>query len=147
MLFKKGRYHMGFVSMCLWTIAAIVAAAQTETSSNVTGVSVTFKMQDVLLMLFTTCLLARGISIGNPYLFYPWVILSTWSLYQSQYPGLIKMLHILKRTKGVSRLACVAFGIDVLGIVTKLILIYRIAHLSVNLWYQKKLQHETMNKI
>lgn len=50
-LFKKGRYHMGFVSMCLWTIAAIVAAAQTETSSNVTGKDRNYSQLSCLLLL------------------------------------------------------------------------------------------------
>lgn len=61
----KSNAVKGFSFVCLWTIAAIVATAHTDLNLKITGVSLTFRLQDVLILILTTCMLAHGFTTVN----------------------------------------------------------------------------------
>lgn len=114
----KSNAVKGFSFVCLWTIAAIVATAHTDLNLKITGVSLTFRLQDVLILILTTCMLAHGFTTANPYLVVPWIVATSWNVYCYQYSNLIKMVEVLQKARVVPKLAWVALGIDALALGT-----------------------------
>ncbi|XP_060522381.1 uncharacterized protein LOC132699593 [Cylas formicarius] len=129
----------------LWLFSAINSAAKVEFFTNMTGVAVTFNMQDVLLIAFTSWMLHRGLSTRNVALIVPWLVFTLYGIYYNQYKSLVQMLSILRSIRHVSSLAWIAIGISFLGLVLRAILAVRTLQLSTNLWYRKKLEKELLN--
>nr|XP_022906665.1 uncharacterized protein LOC111418365 [Onthophagus taurus] len=130
-----------FIAICLWGIAAIVSAANTEVSPNATGISVSIKAQDVLLMLSMTYLLGKGLRDGNHILVLPWIVASIWNMYHVHYGSLLRMGTVLKQTRTISKLPWIALTIDLLGLVVRLLLTCRVAHVAITQWCNKQLEN------
>lgn len=58
----KSEYFSSFMSVCLWTIAALITATNTDISPNAHGIAVSVTVLDVLTMLVTTWLLVKGLN-------------------------------------------------------------------------------------
>ncbi|GJQ71874.1 hypothetical protein Trydic_g2987 [Trypoxylus dichotomus] len=139
-------YSTNLIAICLWGIAAIVTAAHMSISPSATGISVSVKTQDVLLMLAMTYMLGKGLRESNYLLVIPWIVLSFWNMYHVHYTGLIKMGHILRDTRTIAKLPWIALGIDLLGLALRLTLTIRIAHLAANQWCNRKLETQLKRK-
>ncbi|CAH1973836.1 unnamed protein product [Acanthoscelides obtectus] len=126
----------------LWTFSSMFSAAKIEFSSNVTGISVAFNMQDVVLIAFASWMLHRGLATRNIALIFPWVIVTFYGLYYNHYKSVSKMATILRHIRYVTAVPWLALFAISIGLVLRVILTLRILQLSANLWYRKKLEKE-----
>ncbi|KAJ8934020.1 hypothetical protein NQ314_013656 [Rhamnusium bicolor] len=131
----------------LWVFSSIYSAAKTDFSSNATGISIAFNMQDVVLIVFAAWMLHRGLATRNVALIFPWVIVTLYGLYYNHYKSLSKMMSVLRHIRHASALPWVALFITAIGLVLRVILTLRILQLSANLWYRKKLEKELYETI
>ncbi|CAH0563471.1 unnamed protein product [Brassicogethes aeneus] len=128
--------------LSLWLFACIFSVAKSEFSSNMTGISISFNMQDVLFMGFACWLLHKGLSSRNVILVIPWMTMTIYSLYYNHYRGITKMILILKHSRSHQTLPWLALLISTIGLFIRVLLTLRILQLSANLWYRKKLEKE-----
>ncbi|KAJ8956675.1 hypothetical protein NQ318_014030 [Aromia moschata] len=133
----------------LWVFSSIFSAAKIDFSSNVTGISISFNMQDVVLIAFSAWMLHRGLSTRNVALIFPWVIVTVYGLYYNHYKSLSKMLGVLRSIRHTTGLPWIALFITSIGLgkynkttLLRVVLILRIIQLSANLWYRRKLEKE-----
>ncbi|KAK9716760.1 hypothetical protein QE152_g24554 [Popillia japonica] len=139
-------YSTNLIAICLWGIAAIVTAANMSISPNATGISVSVKTQDVLLMLAMTYMLGKGLRESNYLLVIPWIVLSCWNMYHVHYTSLVEMGQVLRETRTIAKLPWIALCMDLLGLVMRLTLTVRIAHLAANQWCNRKLETQLKKK-
>ncbi|KAG5876630.1 hypothetical protein JTB14_005046 [Gonioctena quinquepunctata] len=126
----------------LWLFSSIFSAAKIDFSTNVTGVSVAFNVQDAVLISFSAWVLHRGLSSRNIALIFPWIMVTLYGLYYNHYRSLSRMMTILKHVRHATALPWIALSTTAIGLVLRVILILRILQLSANLWYRKKLEKE-----
>ncbi|XP_050308587.1 uncharacterized protein LOC126744994 [Anthonomus grandis grandis] len=132
----------------LWLFQSIFSACKMEFSSNIQGVTVSFNIQDVVLIAFAAWMLHRGLSTRNIALIFPWVIVTLYGLYFNQYRSIKRMMSILKAVRNSTGLPWMALIIISVGLGLRVILILRTLQASANLWYRRKLEkelYETLN--
>ncbi|XP_023311436.1 uncharacterized protein LOC111692011 [Anoplophora glabripennis] len=131
----------------LWLFSSIFSAAKTDFSSNTTGISIAFNMQDVVLVAFSAWMLLRGLSTRSAALIFPWVIVTLYGLYFNHYKSLSKMMTVLRHVRHATALPWIALFVTAVGLVLRVLLTLRILQLSANLWYRKKLEKELYETI
>ncbi|KAJ8922969.1 hypothetical protein NQ315_001515 [Exocentrus adspersus] len=131
----------------LWLFSSIFSAAKTDFSSNTTGVSIAFNMQDVVLIAFSSWMLHRGLATRSSALIFPWVIVTLYGLYFNHYRSLSKMMTVLRHVRHATALPWIAIFITAVGLVLRVVLTVRILQLSANLWYRRKLEKELYETI
>ncbi|XP_074036064.1 uncharacterized protein [Leptinotarsa decemlineata] len=131
----------------LWLFSSVFSAAKIDFSANVTGISFSFNIQDVLLVSFAAWMLHKGLATRNVALIFPWILAALYGLYYNHYKSLSRMAAVLKHVRHTTALPWIALSTTALGLVLRVILIMRILQLSANLWYRKKLEKELYEPI
>ncbi|XP_056640590.1 uncharacterized protein LOC130895391 [Diorhabda carinulata] len=131
----------------LWIFSSIFSAAKIDFSSNLTGISIGFNLQDVLLIMFTAWMLQKGLTTRNFVLILPWVIGTGYGLYYNHYKSFMRMAGLLKHVRHATSLPWIAIFFASVALVLRALLILRILQLSANLWYRKKLEKELYEPI
>ncbi|KAB0793722.1 hypothetical protein PPYR_13342 [Photinus pyralis] len=143
---KKGSLYGGLKFMCLWLVSSLITTAYTNTSTRISALWLIFNTSDTFLMLLSTMLLGYGLNTENPYVVLPWIAVSGWNMYHLELNGFLNFYNIFTKAKYASRLGSLTCGIMFLTIVTKAVLIIRVASLGAKMWYQNKLQQDTLKK-
>nr|CAI5826269.1 unnamed protein product [Callosobruchus analis] len=131
----------------LWIFSSMFSAAKIEFTSNVTGISIAFNMQDVALIAFASWMLHRGLASRNIALVFPWVVVTFYGLYYNHYKSVSKMAAVLRHIRYVTAVPWLALLAISIGLVLRVILTLRVLQLSANLWYRKKLEKELYESI
>ncbi|KAK5641440.1 hypothetical protein RI129_009987 [Pyrocoelia pectoralis] len=142
---NKRNLYMGGLTFA-FLFSSLITSAYIDSNFKLSGLSHTFKIHDTLMLVLSILLLARSFSTENPYLMLPWIIITGWNMYYCQYESLLKILTNGTKMKHLSKMATLTFGLIVLTIVTKIILILRVAILGVEMWYQNHLEQATLKK-
>ncbi|RZC35893.1 uncharacterized protein BDFB_006605 [Asbolus verrucosus] len=109
---EKYREYSPFLSLFIWTFSGLYAAAKTNFSPNITGVSVSFAVHDLLLMFLTSLLLYKGLTSRNIILLLPWMGMTLHTLYYNHYLGLINNFTTLKGVKKLSWLPWINLSVN-----------------------------------
>ncbi|KAF7278671.1 uncharacterized protein LOC143195827 [Rhynchophorus ferrugineus] len=128
--------------LSLWIFQSIFSACKMEFYANMQGISISFNIQDVILISFAAWMLHKGLSSRNIALIFPWVIVTLYGLYYNHYRSLRRMTALLKSVRLSSALPWIALFLTAVGLVLRMILTIRTLQLSANLWYRKKLEKE-----
>ncbi|CAG9862445.1 unnamed protein product [Phyllotreta striolata] len=131
----------------LWIFSSLYSSAKIDFNANITGISIGFNLQDVILVALTAWMLHKGVTTRTIALIFPWVSATAYSLYYNHYKSLMKMTRILKHVKNTTALPWIALFATTVGIVLRVVLVLRILQLSANLWYRKRLEKELYNPV
>ncbi|XP_030751942.1 uncharacterized protein LOC115879314 [Sitophilus oryzae] len=126
----------------LWLFQSIFSACKMDFYTNVQGISITFNIQDVVLISFAAWMLHKGLSSRNIALILPWIIVTLYGLYYNHYRSLRRMTVILRAVRLASPFPWIALFLTAVGLGLRMALTLRTLQLSANLWYRKKLEKE-----
>ncbi|XP_066261704.1 uncharacterized protein [Euwallacea similis] len=124
----------------LWLFQSIFSACKIEFTGNLQGASISFNIQDVLLIMSTAWMMHKGLCMRNTTLILPWVVVTLYGLYFNHYKSLLKMVAVLRAVRHSSGLPWVALFLTSISLGLRVIFILRTLLLSANLWYRRKLE-------
>ncbi|CAH1112666.1 unnamed protein product [Psylliodes chrysocephalus] len=145
--FSSAETNSKLLITTLWLFSSIFSAAKIDFNANITGISIGFNLQDVILVTLTAWMLHRGFTSRTVALIFPWVSATMYSLYYNHYKSLSRMIRILRHVKHATALPWIALFAATVGLVLRVVLVLRILQLSANLWYRKKLEKELYNPL
>ncbi|XP_044253528.1 uncharacterized protein LOC123004358 [Tribolium madens] len=128
------------LSVVLWTFSGIYAASKSTFNSNVSGMTLSFLISDLVIMTFVSLLLCKGLIDKSMMLLMPWMCLTVYSLYFTHYQGIVNTLTALKRVKKISWLPWSNIFVSVILLIVRGTLTIRMFQLGVHLWFRKKLK-------
>ncbi|KAJ3645997.1 hypothetical protein Zmor_023610 [Zophobas morio] len=99
---EKYKEYSPVLSAIMWTVSGLYAAAQSNFNSNITGITLSFPVSQILIMLIVSAMLCKGLATNNIMLVLPWLSVTTYALYFNHYLGLLQTLTTVLRIKKLS---------------------------------------------